>query len=604
MNTAVDTLPKMFLKAVQEAGEKPALRRKDRGIYKEISWNQYHDNVKSVFYALVKMDFKEHDIVAIISENRPEWLYTDLAAQSAMGMSVGIFPNCSAKEIEYYLNHSKAKFVLCEDQEQTDKVLQIKGNLKYMQKVIVIDWRGMWDYNDSLLMSFEELVEIGQEHEKANPGLMEKSIAKGDPNLPAMMAYTSGTTGDPKGALISNRNMSFVADATMKATPMTQKDEVLSYLPLGWMGERMYSLFFPLRSKSIVNFPETMEPEVVFQNRTEVFPSVLYCPPSVWEGMLSYVHIKHQNSTWFKRQVFRLFMAIGEKYAQLKMGGGEIPGYLKVLYLVGEVVLYRWIRRHLGLLDAKICITGGSAIGADVFRFYHGIGVPLRQGYGQTESTGGFVYHEVNDIRPESVGKPLDGIEVAISENDEVMVKGPCVFVGYFENKAATERTVRDGWLYTGDQGYFDDHGHLVIIDRRTDVYKTSGGFQFSPQLIENKLRFSPYIKEAVIIGNNEEKVTSLIQIDYVVTGNWAQRKKISYTTFKDLSLKPEVHSLIAKEIAKTNATLAEPIRVQEFILLEKELDADDGELTRSNKIKRDFIVHKYKHIVEEMYQK
>lgn len=597
-----DTLPKLFLQVVNDVPQKVAFRYKEFGIWNEVTWQSYKENVETVFHALRATGVNKGDIVAVISENCPEWLYISLAVQSLGGMTVALFVDSQGPEIEYVLNHSEAKVIICEDQEQTDKILEIREQLPHLQRIITIDMRGMRDYADEMILSWQQFFRHGQETSRKDPGDFEKSVANGSPDDGALILYTSGTTGKPKGVVLTHKNIIAIAKGVLSVDPMNEKDEVLSYLPMAWVGEQMFSLFFHLQARYVVNFPEKMDMNVIMQNLREINPSVLLFSPAVWENFASMIRIKVDNATFLKRLAYNLFMPFGEKIADKKLKGQKIGLMEKIVYFIGDLLVFGAIRERLGLSFGKYVYTGGSAIGSELFTYFHALGLNLRQVYGQTEIGGIAVIHPPDAINLHTVGKPVPGVEVEISDEGEILFKGDAVFKEYYKNPEATMKTKQNGYLHTGDRGYLDPSGQLVVIDRSKDVYKLRNGKEFSPQYLENSLKFSPYIRHAVVIGNGKDFVTALIQIDFDNVGNWAQRRRIAYTTFKDLSSKPEVRDLIRKEVEKINERLDDELRIKQFQLFEKELDADDGELTRTNKIKRDAIYEKYAHVIESLY--
>ncbi len=597
------TFPKLLREKYLKWGDsKVAIREKDYGIWNEVTWKGYYENVKYFALGLKKLGFERGEHISIIGNNEPEWVYAELAAQSLGGAVIGIYQDSTPPEIKYIAELSDSVYVITEDQEQTDKLLEIKDELPLLRKIIYWDPKGMRNYKDPILMSFKEVQELGREFEKEHPNLFEEEIDKGDEEDIALILTTSGTTSLPKLAMLTHKNMLKMAENLLvKVDPMYPDDEFVSFLPLAWVGEQMMSISGGLLIGFTVNFPE--EPTTVTENIREIGPHVMFSPPRVWEGIVSMIQVKIEDSTPLKRLVYRTFMPIGYKMADFKFNKEKPPLKWKILYKIGYFMLFRALKDRIGMSRIRKAYTGGAALGPDVFRFYHAIGVNLKQIYGQTEIAGISVVHRDDDIKFETVGKPIPETEIRISEEGEILSRSPSVFKGYYKNPEATAEALRDGWLHSGDAGYIDEDGHLVVIDRMKDVMRLSDGSIFSPQYIENKLKFSPYIKEAVVFGKDKPYVTAFINIDYENVGKWAENHQIAYTTYTDLSQKPEVYELIRKDVERVNKQLPEAARIKRFLILHKELDADDQELTRTRKVRRRFIEQKYNELVRAMYE-
>ncbi|GAW92678.1 long-chain fatty acid--CoA ligase [Calderihabitans maritimus] len=598
---SADTLPKLLVAKAKRFGDKKvALREKDFGIWQEVTWEEYLQKVKHFALGLMSLGFQRGDKVAIIGDNRPEWIYSELAAQSAGGVSVGIYQDSLAKEVSYIIDHSDARFVVVEDQEQVDKILEIKDAIPKVQRVVYYEPKGLRNYNDPLLMEFTEMLELGKKFEAKHPQLFEEQVAAGREEDVAIISYTSGTTGFPKGAMLTHGNLLSMARNLIAVDPLTEKDEYVSFLPLAWIGEQMMSLSSALTVGFTVNFPE--EPETVQENLREIGPHVMFSPPRIWEDMVSKVQVKIEDSTFLKKFLYRLFLPAGYKMADHKFQK-TTPSLLdRFLYVLGDFLVFSAIKDHLGLLRLKRAYTGGAALGPDVFRFFHALGVNLKQIYGQTEISGISVVHRDDDIKFHTVGKPIPQTEVKIAENGEILSRSPSVFKGYYKNPQATAEALAGGWLHSGDAGYIDENGHLVVIDRQKDVIRLADGTIFSPQYIENKLKFSMYIKEAVIVGKDKPYVVAMINLDAGNVGKWAENHQIAYTTYIDLSQKQEVLELIRQEVERVNSELPKAARIHKFVVLHKELDADDEELTRTKKVRRGYIAEKYKELIEALY--
>jgi long-chain acyl-CoA synthetase len=595
------TLPKLLKTKVEQMSDHIALREKDFGIWQEYSWQSYYDNVHMFMYGLLELGFKRGDRLALIGDNRPEWVFAALAAQSAGGVSVGIYQDSLPKEIAYLINDSDTKIVVVEDQEQVDKLLEIEEEIPHIEKIIYYDPKGLRHYKSERLLSFTQVQELGATYQSKQGALdhMEE-IEKGNSEDVAIFCYTSGTTGNPKAAMLTHNNLINMGKNLMSMDPLEPGDEFLSFLPLAWIGEQMMSLSCALTVGFTVNFPE--ETTTVQDNLREIGPHSIFSPPRIWEDMVSKVQVRIQDAGWLKRKFYDLAMPVGIKMADAIFKQEDVSWGLKTKYALADWLVFSAIKDHLGLLRLKRAYTGGAALGPDVTRFFHAIGVNLKQIYGQTEVAGIAIVHKDRDVKYDTVGVPIPGTEMKISEKGEILVKSPSVFKGYYNNQKATDETVTEGWLHTGDAGEIDDDGHLIVIDRLKDVIRLRTGELFSPQYIENKLKFSPYIKEAVAVGTDRDYVSVMLNIDMDNVGQWAENNQIAYTTYTDLSQKQAVLELIQEEVEKVNRTLPEKAKVKRFVLLYKELDADDEELTRTRKVRRSFVLEKYQSVVEGLY--
>jgi len=594
------TFPQLLVERAKTAGNKVALREKDYGIWNEYTYLDYYKEVKALSLGLAKLGFKRGDKLAIIGDNRPEWVFSELAAQSLGGISVGIYQESLPHELSYIINNCDAEFIVVEDQEQVDKILEIEHELPKVKKMIYYDERGMRNYKNEKLVFFKDLQALGDSFEKEAHGYFEKEIEKGSYEDIAILSYTSGTTGNPKGTMLSYKNLIEMAKNLSIIDPLAEGDEYLSFLPLAWIGEQMMTLSMAFYNGIIVNFPE--EPSTVLENLREIGPHVMFSPPRIYEDMLSKFQVRIQDASWLKRKLYEWLMPIGQRVAEAQLRKQEISFGSQILYKVADYLIFSAIRDHFGLLRIKRAYTGGAPLGPDVFRFFHGIGVNVKSIYGQTEVSGIAIVHRDGDINVDSVGIPIPGTEVKISEEGEILIKSPSVCQGYYKNEESTTKTIENGWLHTGDAGYLDEKGHLYVIDRLKDVIRLDTGEMFSPQFIENKLKFSPYIKEAVAIGRNRPHVVAIINIDMANVGRWAEKNQIVYTTYQDLSAKREVIELIQEQVNEINRALPEKARIKKFVLLYKELDADDEELTRTKKVRRQFVEKKYASLIEGMY--
>lgn len=595
-----DTLPKLLVANARRFKDKPALREKEYGIWQTWSWEDYLDRVRRFSLGLIRLGLEPGDKVAIIGDNRPEWVIAELATQAAGGISMGIYQDSIAPEVQYLVDFADARFVVAEDQEQVDKLLEVWDQLPKVEKIIYYDPRGLRNYIEPFLLYFPEVEEIGARYERGHPDLFMRNVEKTRPDQVAIFSTTSGTIGKPKLAMLTHNNLISMARNLMKVDPMYPEDEYLSFLPLAWIGEQMMTVSSGLVVGFTVNFPE--EPETVRENLREIGPQVMFSPPRIWESLVSEVQVKIEDTTPLKRKLYEWAMRVGYAMADMRFAKKEPPRSLRWKYRLADWLIFTPIKDKLGLRRMRRCYTGGAALGPDVFRFFHALGVNLKQIYGQTEISGISVLHRDGDIKFQTVGLPLPETEVRIADNGEILSRSPAVFVGYYKNPEATAETLKDGWLHSGDAGYFDEDGHLVVIDRAKDVMTLRDGTKFSPQFIENKLKFSPYIREAVVFGGDWPFVTAIINIDYENVGKWAEKHQIPYTTYTDLSQKPEVYRLIREHVQRANADLPPAARVRRFLLLHKELHADDAELTRTRKVRRRFIAERYADLISALY--
>ncbi|UCF31274.1 MAG: AMP-binding protein [bacterium] len=599
-----DTLPKLLVRNARRFGrEKVALREKEFGIWQSFTWEDYLTHVRFFSLGLVSLGLTKGDKVAIVGDNRPEWVFAELAAQCAGAVPLGIYQDSTSKEVGYVIDHSDSKFVVAEDQEQVDKILELRESIPKVQKIIYTDPKGMRNYSDDMLLDFRGVEDMGRDHEARHPDLFMDSVRNTKGEDLALIAYTSGTTGFPKGSMLTHTNMLKMASNLIRVDPKYTDDEFVSFLPLPWIGEQMMSVASAMLVGFTVNFPE--EPETVQENIREIGPHVMFSPPRIWENMAASVQVRVMDASPMKRFAFNRALPIGYKMADCRFEKRKPSLWLQCQYFLAWLFAFRALKDRLGFSHLRSASTGGAALGPDTFRFFHGLGVNLKQIYGQTEISGISCIHYDGDVNFDSVGKPIPETDIRISDDGEILSRSPSVFLGYYKNDEETVATLREGWLHSGDAGHFSEDGHLVVIDRLKDVMQMSDGTRFSPQFIENKLKFSPYIKEAVCIGDMREFITAIINIDMEIVGKWAERNRISYTTYTDLSAKPEVYDLIEVESGKVNRDLMRINRlsvIRKFVLLYKELDADDDELTRTQKVRRGFIGERYSEIIEAMY--
>jgi long-chain acyl-CoA synthetase len=600
------TLPSLLLRNAGRFGDsKVALREKEFGIWQSVTWQQYLEHVRDLSLGLISLGLQPGETLGIIGGNRPEWIYAELAAQAARGVPFGIFQDSILSEVAYIIDHAEATMIVAEDQEQVDKILDLKEKLPRVRKIIYTDPKGLWDYEDEILIDYYEVERLGREICRQRPDLFEENVRCIKEDDLATICYTSGTTGNPKGTLLTYRNILSMVASLNEVDPKDPDDQFVSFIPLPWIVEQTMSVFSALYSGYTVNFPE--ESETSTADLYEIAPSLVVAGPPMWEGLSRQVMVKHLDASFLKKLIYNLCLPIGYRWADFKFEKKRPPLGWKIIYLLAYAAIFRALRDRLGFSKVRTAMTGGAALGPDVFRFFHALGINLKQIYGQTEVAGYSTIHHDGDINFDSVGIPVPAAKISIFEPDkegvgEVISSGPGLFQGYLKNEEETRETIIDGWLHSGDAGYFTTEGHLVIIDRVKDLMHLKGGARFSPMFIENKLKFCPYIVEAVVLGHDHEYVTTMICIDFKHVGKWAEDHRISYTTYSDLASKPEIYDLIEREVVRVNSTLPEKARIGKFLLLYKELDPDDEELTRTKKIRRGFINKKYVKEIAGLY--
>jgi long-chain acyl-CoA synthetase len=595
------TIPKLFLeKARQYSDNKVAMREKEYGIWRPITWKEYYDRVKYISLGLMRLGLEKDDKVSMIGDNRPEGLMAEMGTICAGGVGVWLFQDSLIEEVKYIIDHSDTKFLFGEGQEEVDKAISIYNECPKLEKVIWDDAKGMRNYDEDFLISLDEVEALGKDLDSRQPNLFKEMIEKGHGRDVALLFYTSGTTSLPKGALLSHYNMLTMGRNLMAVDPCQKNDDYVSYLPFAWIGEQMMSVSCGLQVGYTINFPE--EPETAHENIREIGPHVMFAPPRMYEQMTRTVQVKYLDSSWIKRKCYEIASKIGYKAAEKKFKHQPVPFYLTVLQQLAYLCVQKKLKDHLGLSRVRNAYTGGAAMGPDHFRFFHSLGVNLKQIYGQTEIAGISVVHRTGDIKFDTVGLPIPETEIKIAEDGEILAKSPSVFIGYYKNPEATEKTLREGWLHSDDKGFIDEDGHLVVFDRSKDVMTLSDGRPFSPQYLETRLKFSPYLKDAWVIGDKRPYVVAVTCIDYSVVGRWADAKKITYTSYPELSQKSEVYELVHSQILKANEDLPESARVHKFINLYKEFDPDDEELTRTRKLRRGFVEKRYRDIIGALY--
>ncbi|EGR2693880.1 long-chain fatty acid--CoA ligase [Vibrio parahaemolyticus] len=592
--TSLDTFPKVLQHNAKHWPEQVAMREKEFGIWREFTWQDYENRVKWMALSLQDLGIGEQDVIGLLGDNRPEWVWGELAAHAIKGYSLGIYQDSMHEEVAYLINYAKAKVVIAEDEEQCDKLLELGDEIPSVEYIIYCDPRGMRKYDDPRLIDVEQVYKKGQLIDKANPDKYLNMVAATKGSDLSILCTTSGTTSKPKLAQLHSGTFLDHCAAYLRADPRSPGDNYVSVLPLPWIMEQVYVVGQALISRQIVNFVE--EQETMMSDLREIGPNFVLLAPRVWENIVADVSARMMDSTPFKQKMYKLGMSLANK--------ALVQGKRSKL---AEWILLRALRDRLGFSNLTSAATGGAAMGPDTFRYLQAIGVPLKQLYGQTEMCGAYTVHQADDVDYDSVGVAFDNADVKVINPDsngvgEIIAKSTGMFTGYLNNQAAYDEDVQDGWMHTGDAGYFKESGHLVVIDRLKDMSETSHGDRYSPQFIENKLKFSPFIAEAVVVGKGRPWLSAIICIRYAIVAKWAEQKGIAFTNYTNLSSQPEVYQAIREEVLKVNESLPDAQKISKFILLYKELDADDGELTRTRKVRRGVVAEKYGDIIETIY--
>jgi len=596
------TIPQLLRWRVNQTGAKVALREKDFGYWNNYTWNDFLDRVRKIALGLEKLGIKKNDKLALIGDNIPEMLFMAIGAQSIGAVSAGIYQTSLPDEIAELINYMDVRVVFCDDQEQVDKLVEVRDRIPQVSTVIYEDPRGMRDYrSDDWYLYLSDLYDLGAAVHAENQEKFDALIDQGRPDDVCHFCLTSGTTGLSKASMMTHKNYVNMGIQITKVDELSDTDEYLSFLPFAWIGEQMNSFGVAMATGITINFPESVETSM--EDLKEIGPHFMFGAPRIYETIRSQIWLKIDESYWLNRFIYEKFIKIGEKAARYRMSGEPMPASLRFMAWLGKVMVMDPLINQIGLRRLRRAYTGGAALGPELFTFYQAIGVNLKQIYGQTEITGIAYMHIDGDVRPDTVGKPLPGTELKISEQGEIMSRSPSVCVGYYKRDEQTKELLEGGWLHSGDAGYIDENGHLIVIDRVSDVMHNSNGEMFSPMFLENKLKFSPYIKEAVIFGDQRDFVSALINVDPIVVGKWAEDRGISFTTYMDLSNKPQVAELIKKAVIDINARAEKDhFKIKRFAVLYKLLDMDDGELTKTGKIRRKFVMEKYKDLYEALY--
>jgi len=593
------TLPALFAERVAERGDGLALRYKAYGIWHRVNWRQYGGEVDRVAAALLAFGLDSQENVAVLGENRPEWLYCHLGIQAARGVTCGIYPTSAPEQVKYLLNHSGARLIFLENEEQLEKVLAVVGETR-VERVVVWDAKGLWGFADERVQFFDGFLAQGAVFAAAHPGAVEARRASVEPQDTAMIIYTSGTTGPPKGAMLSHASILWTTQALMAVNPATSADEVVSYLPFAHIYENLISVFQAVRVGYVVNFVESLD--TLMENLREVSPTYFASVPRIWEKLASTVELRMADSTWVKRALYRTAVDVGRRYVRVKYSDeGPGPG-LRLMYRLACWTVFAPLKRRLGFDRTRVAVCGAAPASPELFEYFHALGVPLIEGYGQTESTGVISVNSVQSPRSGTVGKPVPGVEVVLAEDGEILTRGPHIFKGYLKDPELTAQTIdADGWLHTGDVGALAD-GYLRIMDRKKDIIITAGGKNITPAYIENKLKFSPYIQDAVVVGEGRRYLVALILIDEDNVTKFAQDHRVPFTTFQDLTQNAEIVRLIEAEVARVNKTLSQVEGVKKVALLPRRFYEEEGDVTPTKKVKRRALETRYAELIAKLY--
>ncbi len=600
-----DTFPKLARLNAERIPQKVAIREKDYGIWQSYTWRDYHEQARLIALGLASLGFARGDKVAIVGDNRPQLYWAVMATQALGGVPVPLYQDSIEKEMEYIVDHAEARFAVVEDQEQVDKLLHVKERCRRLECIVYDDPRGLRTYTEPFLISLQRLQELGKKFVLDNPTYFEDELAKGAADDVAIICYTSGTTGMPKGAMLSHRNLIVTARNAAAFDRVGGDEEILSYLPMAWVGDHIFSYAQSIVTGFTINCPESAA--TVLHDLKEIGPTYFFAVPRIWESILTNVMVRIEDCAWLKRKLVHFFLDVTQESERRRLSGQPVPLWRRLLYPLGHLFVYGPLKDNLGLRRVRRAYTAGEAIGPEIFVFFRALGVNVKQIYGMTEASVFITVQQDGDVRLGTVGTPVTGVELRISEQGEVLFRSPGVFQGYYKNPDATRQMLEGDWAHTGDAGFLDHNGHLNIIDRAKDVSRLADGTMFAPKYIENKLKFSPYIREAVCIGQGRPFVTAFINIDLVAVGNWAERRNIAYTSYTDLAQKLEVFDLIHQEVERVNRSLAEDevlggAQIRRFLILHKELDPDDEEITRTRKVRRGYVAQKYATLIETLY--
>jgi len=604
----LDTFPKLCADQAVKNGSRPAIREKDFGIWQTWTWAQVAAEVRALACGLAALGLKRGDKIAIVGDNRPRLYWTMTAAQAIGAIPVPLYQDSAAKEMAFVIDHAEARFAMAEDQEQVDKMIEIRSSGGKLDQVIYDNARGMRHYTHDFLHSFTDVQAAGREFDEAHAGFYEAEVAKGTGADTAIILYTSGTTGQPKGVVLSFDNLIRTAANGIAFDNLRLDEEVLAYLPMAWVGDHLFSFGQSYLAGFCVSCPESSD--TVMHDLRELGPTYFFAPPRIFENILTTVMIRMEDAGWVKRRMFHYFMSVAKRCGGDILDGKPVPLVDRLLYAIGDLLTYGPLRNTLGFSRVRLAYTAGEAIGPEIFAFYRSIGINLKQLYGSTEASVYITMQPDGEILPDTVGRPAPEVEIKVTDSGEVMFRSPGVFVEYYKSAEATAATkTSDGWVHTGDAGYFNEQGHLKIIDRAKDVGRLNNGALFAPKYIENKLKFFPEIKEAVAYGDQRDYCAVFVNIDLAAVGSWAERNNVAYASYQELAAHPQVLATIKERIEAVNRDLRDDPKlagsqIERFLVLHKELDADDGELTRTRKVRRSFVADKYDALVEALYSK
>lgn len=602
----LDTFPKLLLDNARRIPNRPSVREKEYGIWQTWTWLQVKDEVLSFAAGLDALGFNEGDKLAILGSNRPRLYWAITAAQCLGGIPVPVYADSVAEELEYVLDHASARFILAEDQEQVDKIIEVSDRLPCLEQIIYDDSRGLSAYDKSRLHSFVEVQKPGKAELEKNPQLLDPRINAGKGNDTGIYLYTSGTTGKPKGVVLTYDNIIITSRNSVNFDGLTENEETLSYLPMAWVGDHIFSHGQAYVAGFCINCPESEE--TITTDLREIGPTYYFAPPRIFEGLLTHVMIRMEDAGKFKKKLFHYFMGVAREVGARILDGKQVSVMDRFKYWLGNLLIYAPLKNTMGFSRIKLAYTAGEAIGPEIFAFYRSLGINIKQLYGQTEASVFITMQPDGEVFPDTVGVAAPGVEIRIADNGEVIYRGPGVFDCYYKNEQATRETKNEeGWVMTGDAGFFDDNGHLKIIDRAKDVGRLNNGAIFAPKYLENKLKFYPHIKEVVTFGDQRDFVTAFINIDLDAVGNWAERNNISYASYQELAARPEVYKMMEDSVRQTNADLSTDSQmvssqIKRFLILHKELDPDDGEMTRTRKVRRNVIFDKYDVLIDALY--
>ena len=602
-----DTFPKLLILNAQRFGDRPAVREKEYGIWQTWTWKEVKEEVFALAAGLRELGFAPGDKLAIIGRNRPRLYWGITAAQCLGGIPVPVYADSVAEEMEFVLNHAGVRFVLAEDQEQVDKVLEVGESVETLDQIIYDDPRGLREYDQTKLHDFAVVQNLGREALSREPELLNETIDQGRGSDVGIFLYTSGTTGKPKGVVLTNDNIIITSRNSVEFDHLTETEETLSYLPMAWVGDHIFSHGQAYVAGFCINCPESEE--TVATDLREIGPTYYFAPPRVFEGLLTHVMIRMEDASRIKQKLFHYFMKVARETGIRILDGEKVPLVDRLRYWLGNLLIYAPLKNTMGFSQIKLAYTAGEAIGPEIFDFYRSLGINIKQLYGQTEAAVFITMQPDGEVYADTVGVPAPEVDIRITDAGEVVYRGPGVFQSYFRNEEATRETKdEEGWVHTGDAGYFDDRGHLRIIDRAKDVGRLNDGSLFAPKYLENKLKFFPHIKEVVAFGHERDFVTVLINIDLDAVGNWAERNNIPYASYQELAGNPEVYGMMEESIRQINADLAGDSQmggsqIRRFLILHKELDPDDGEMTRTRKVRRNIIREKYGVLVDALYE-